>query len=64
MYVCICKGITTKQVEQTAKQYHGKKTPKEICKMLGVADDCGICVLDALNIIDQKLTQQSQPKQK
>jgi bacterioferritin-associated ferredoxin len=48
MYVCICKGITEKQIQDaiTAKL---NATPKEILKTLGVGTDCGTCIEDAVN---------------
>lgn len=46
MIVCLCKGITDKQIqEQLAKGV----SDKDILKRLGVGSDCGICVMDAIN---------------
>lgn len=53
MYVCICKGITEKQIQEaiTSRKAHN---PKEILKALGVGTDCGTCVEDAVkNILEQ-----------
>jgi bacterioferritin-associated ferredoxin len=48
MYICICKGITEKQV-QDAVTSRSTNNPKEILKALGVGSDCGTCVEDAVN---------------
>jgi bacterioferritin-associated ferredoxin len=50
MYVCICKGITEKQIQEavTSRNSHN---PKEILKALGVGSDCGTCVEDAVKTL-------------
>lgn len=50
MYVCICKGITDKQIQEavTSRNTHN---PKEILKALGVGSDCGTCVEDAVKTL-------------
>lgn len=48
MYVCICKGITEKQL-QDAVTSRNSNNPKEILKALGVGSDCGTCVEDAVS---------------
>lgn len=47
MYICICKGITDKQIREAV---NSRKTnnPKEILKALGIGTDCGTCVEDAV----------------
>ena len=45
MYICICKGITEEMLERAAK---GSKNPKEVMKKLHIGDDCGVCILSAL----------------
>lgn len=47
MYVCICRGITEKQI-QDAVTSRNSNNPKEILKALGVGSDCGTCVEDAV----------------
>jgi bacterioferritin-associated ferredoxin len=47
MYVCLCKGITDKDIRNAAK---GASSSREILKNLGVATDCGICLEDAIKI--------------
>lgn len=50
MYICICKGITDKQI-QDAVTSRNSNNPKEILKALGVGSDCGTCVEDAVNTL-------------
>lgn len=57
MYICICKAITDKQLEEAKKT---TKNFKEICKKLGVGSDCGACIKDALNIIQKNLNTKSE----
>lgn len=52
MYVCICKGITEKQIQEAVTS-RSTNNPKEILKALGVGSDCGTCVEDAVkSLID------------
>jgi bacterioferritin-associated ferredoxin len=54
MYVCICKGITEKQIQEAISS-RNTKNPKEVLKALGVGSDCGTCVEDAvLTLLDQQ----------
>ncbi len=50
MYVCICKGITEKQVREAVTS-RNSNNPKEILKALGVGTDCGTCVEDAVKTL-------------
>jgi bacterioferritin-associated ferredoxin len=50
MYVCICKGITEKQI-QDAVTTRSSNNPKEILKALGVGSDCGTCVEEAVQTL-------------
>ncbi len=47
MYICICKGITEKQLADEFSRSEGSH--QEVLKRLGVGDSCGICLIDALN---------------
>lgn len=53
MYICICKGITDQMLmDQVSRP---GRTEKEILKNLGIGDDCGTCVVDAVKkILDTK----------
>lgn len=46
MYICICKGITQKQLEDAVNSRQGLST-KDVLKALGIGSDCGTCVEDA-----------------
>lgn len=50
MYVCICKGITEKQIQEAVTS-RNSNNPKEILKALGVGSDCGTCVEDAVTTL-------------
>lgn len=50
MYVCICKGITEKQIQEAVTSRHSNN-PKEILKVLGIGSDCGTCVEDAVKTL-------------
>lgn len=47
MYVCLCKGITDKDIRNAAI---GSSNSSEILRKLGVASDCGTCLEDAIKI--------------
>ena len=47
MYVCICKGITQKQLEEAIAARKGQSA-KNIMRALGVGSDCGTCIEDAI----------------
>ncbi len=49
MYVCLCHGITEKQVEQAAAQ--GPCTVSEIYRRLGETPHCGQCVCFVVDIL-------------
>ena len=47
MYVCICKGITQKQLEEAVGARKGQSA-RDVMKALGLGSDCGTCVEDAV----------------
>lgn len=51
MYVCLCKGITEEKIESLVNQ---GLPASEVIKRLGVGSDCGICVIDAVQKIQNK----------
>ena len=51
MYVCICQGVTTKQVAATIAQ--GATTMKALRNELGVATCCGKCARDVRSQLQQ-----------
>ena len=48
MYICLCKGITEEKLKRLAKTTN--KT-QDILKKLGVGDDCGVCLIAAIDKI-------------
>ena len=46
MYVCICKGITQKQLQEAVNTRKGQSV-KDVLRSLGIGSDCGTCVEDA-----------------
>ena len=59
MYICICKAISDKQLEEVAKTCH---STKEICKKLGLGSECGSCVQDALVLMKNSALHHSELK--
>lgn len=47
MYVCVCNGITQKQIED-AVGVCKRQSVKDVLKTLGVGSDCGTCIEDAV----------------
>lgn len=56
MYICICKGITEKQLEEANLAVN---SVTEVCKMLGVGSECGVCLSDAIANFQSKQLNQS-----
>ena len=59
MYICVCKAITEKQVEEATKN---SASLNEACKKLGVGSECGICLQEVIS--NHKSKQQSKNKKK
>ena len=53
MYVCICHGVTDKQIE--AKVDDGARSMREISQSLSVGKQCGKCCNCAKKILNDKL---------
>lgn len=51
MFVCVCHGITDKQIAKAVKQ-NGVGNMRELKKSLNVGSQCGSCVKMAQDIID------------
>lgn len=49
MYVCLCKGITEKQLIDELNKSHGND--QDVLRRLGVGESCGICLIDAIQTI-------------
>lgn len=55
MYVCICHGVTDKQIEQTIE--NGAETIGAISQELKVGTQCGQCCSCTKKILNSKLMQ-------
>ena len=53
MYICICKGITEEKVRKAMK---GTAKANDVLKKLGVGDDCGVCLIKAVERIQNSKT--------
>jgi bacterioferritin-associated ferredoxin len=49
MYVCICNGVTDRDVRDAASR--GARTVKDLRRELGVASDCGKCASCAHEVL-------------
>jgi bacterioferritin-associated ferredoxin len=54
MYVCICKAITDKQLEDAKKS---SQSLREICQNLGLGSECGACIQEAIQVIQKSSSQ-------
>ncbi|MCH2058208.1 MAG: (2Fe-2S)-binding protein [Thalassotalea sp.] len=54
MYVCICKGITDKQIKQMVIE-HGVGSIRELKQRLDVGSQCGTCVKLTQQVIDNTI---------
>jgi len=61
MYVCICNGITDKQIRRAAR--NGASSLNELSGELGVAAGCGSCARMAEDILSEERTRISTPRQ-
>lgn len=53
MFVCICKNITMKDLEETASKHAFDSTA--IFQELGLGSDCGICLQTAIDTLSHNL---------
>jgi bacterioferritin-associated ferredoxin len=60
MYVCVCNGITDKQIRRAAR--NGVSTLYELRGALGVATGCGTCARTAEDILDEELLGNGNPQ--
>lgn len=58
MYVCICKGITDKDI-QDAVRNQGVGSLRELKQHLPVGSECGTCTRVAQTIIDKTIIDES-----
>lgn len=53
MYVCICKGITDRQIKEAV--YSGTTSVKGLRQRLGLSSQCGSCAELAQELIDETM---------
>jgi len=58
MYVCICRGITDKQLINSIDE--GATTMKELSAEHDIGSQCGKCCQSAKKILNQTLIKQAQ----
>ena len=49
MYVCLCNGITERQIAEAAQ--HGARSPQDLAQRLGVGLGCGRCAACAAAVL-------------
>lgn len=60
MYVCMCHGITDRQIREAVCD--GVVSMRELCAELGVASNCGRCAQYAKQLLDETLTGSQVPQ--
>ncbi len=50
MYVCVCNGVTDKEIRKAVAR--GAGTLQELHDRLGVASQCGSCAEHAMSLIE------------
>lgn len=55
MYICLCKGVTDRDIRQAVKQ--GAVRMRDLKNNLGVTGQCGVCACHAKVILDKALNQ-------
>ena len=50
MFVCICNGITERQIREEIAR--GATSLPELSAVLGIASGCGICAASACELLD------------
>lgn len=58
MFVCMCYGITDKQIENAVRE-NSVGNIRDLKKQLGVGSQCGTCVDMAVSIIDKTIIDDS-----
>ena len=58
MFVCVCHGITDKQIELAVRE-NGVGNMRDLKKALNVGASCGTCVQMAQTIIDSTIVDDS-----
>ncbi|MCC6915838.1 (2Fe-2S)-binding protein [Nitrosomonas sp.] len=56
MYICLCKGVTDRDICQAVKQ--GAVRMRDLRSSLGVTGQCGVCACRAKMTLDKALSQE------
>lgn len=56
MYVCLCNGVTDRQIREAVGD--GVKSMRQLRQCLGVAANCGRCATHAKELLDECRSQQ------
>ncbi|MDD3517651.1 MAG: bacterioferritin-associated ferredoxin [Chromatiales bacterium] len=59
MYICICKGVTDRQIRHAVE--NGAASMRELREQLGVCSDCGKCGQCAKGILREHLASRPGP---
>ncbi len=57
MYICICKKVTDHQIRKAVFE-RGVSNVRQLRACLGACDQCGKCVRDAREIINDAISEQ------
>lgn len=58
MYICLCNGITDKDIRKAAQQ--GCQSIQELRQHMNIADECGKCRRQACEIIRESQIEDSE----
>ena len=58
MYVCVCLGITDKQIKHAVRE-HGVGNMRKLREVLALGTQCGKCVQMAQAIIDSTIVDEN-----
>jgi len=58
MYVCLCKGITDKDIKEAVRN-QGVGSLRELKQLMPLGSECGSCTKVAQNIIDNTIIDES-----
>ncbi|NTV09468.1 MAG: bacterioferritin [Zoogloea sp.] len=53
MYVCVCRAVTERQIEQAVKD--GARRMRDLREDLGVTEECGRCAVCAKQCLESAL---------
>jgi bacterioferritin-associated ferredoxin len=50
MYICVCRGITDKEIQAAAQR--GVTSLEQLSESMGVGADCGVCQGHACRVLE------------